>query len=250
MERAMKIDQLNKSQLQVFSENAKAIAAFLGGRKFATEMMIDGKTQKVRASAKEVYAAFLKANLDDQTVNHFRATELETRDSKVFSKQLNCIQKIYYFIVKKFFGMRWADTWSNKFIAEKPYQKGDLTFTNGVNRRAMAKVKKVLSSRFDGRNCEAVIVNVCGRCLEWISGNGGLTMPENAFNDYFFGGEPGHHYLYNPKVILINIGIDDPALPKDVKLARFTMSEKEYLRLSWCISKKFNDFMKSTVTRG
>jgi hypothetical protein len=113
----MKIQQLNHAKLAKFSTRAVVQATWLGARKFTAS--IDEK--RVTASAKEVFAQIKKMGASSEVLQTFRATELKTQDKREFCKQLNCFQKIYYLIVKKWRGLDFKDTWEDKFYQPTNY---------------------------------------------------------------------------------------------------------------------------------
>jgi hypothetical protein len=269
----MPIDQLSSSQLEFFALHASVTHTFMGARKFEAEVTIDGKKEMVIAAAKEVYASLEKergAYGDPkyrEIVHKFRSVEIITRDSSVFAKQLNFIQKIYYYIVKFFFGMDYSDTWVDKFPMLDKYLNNKMIgseidkynnnskFSHVADAghdmiEASQKIKPALSV-FNGLAYDKVIVNTMGRGTP-LQGTGLLEFESSCYTQrkYFM-----EHIFYNPRALIITVvsyleedsrilDTRDNTIPEDVTCGVYYMCEDEYNALPK-VSQKLTDFMKN-----
>lgn len=267
----MRVDQLNSAQLELFSKEAIVTNTCLGGRKFQAKLEIDSKKQKIIGSAKAVYRQIEKTGQNQEIFNRFHAVEIKTRDKTVFSKQLNILQKIYYFIVKALLGLDFKDTWSNKFIwypeqIEADVATGDRDFgsrgyAGPPQHRLVAKKIQNAFKAFNGMSSNFVIVDVCG-------GRGagfgvGLVTPESIFRlsgydkpewapnieKQFFRKE----IFNNPKALIVSLcyapgntpgakGYQDPTIPEDITCSVYHMNRKEFDALPH-VSGKLKKFM-------
>lgn len=264
----MLINKLNNAQLELFSKNAAATHTCLGGRKFQAAIEIDGKKQKIIASAKAVYRQIEKTGQNQEIFYRFLTVEIKTRDKTVFSKQLNFLQKIYYFIVKALLGLDFKDTWTNKFLgcdlkqAQVPKEfdsKGNYIGLADELTRVIAKKIQNGFKVFNGISCNRVLVDGFGIA---VGGSEGLFAPTSSwrlegydkpsFNDpnliqryEFFRKE----ILNNPKALIVSLNYDhreknvkDPTIPEDITCNVYHMNRKEYEALPR-VSGKLKKFM-------
>lgn len=259
----MEINKLNNRELHIFCEQAKVTSAWWGGRKVVAEVLINGKKEKIIASAKAVYSQLDKdsdAAEASKARKIFRAKELPTRDKNVFMQRLNIIQKIFYLIAKAVRGLDYSDTWKDKLVKDDYQMYGDdptpikptrnwwvkkpPPFSDMRNPFIQQKIMEALNANFNGEEFEAVIVNVRNRYTA------GLSRPESPYSD--FHGTKGREklldYCSNPKVLFIDLGGDfkDGTVPSDALFAHYHISFNDYAEFENLpkISSKFRDFMK------
>lgn len=257
----MNINELNTDQFLLFCQNAEVAASKYGGRKFVTEITSNGNQYKISASAKDIYdrldleqyshsenSVELKWKIRGTIIPIFRKKEITTRNSSVFSKNLNFLQKIYYFIVKLHSGL---DDWKYKFFHDQlgnrdnVYDSNSETWENRIdNKIAKDHIYKVLKDNFNGSKFETVIVNVKNRTQ---SGLGAFEAVYDFKNTSPYGIE-NQKLFYNSKVLYIDIGRNekDPTIPNNASLAHYYIGTKaEYENLAK--SAQFKNFMQKAI---
>lgn len=229
----MKIEQLNKKQLEEFSEQCVVTSVWWGGRKFKANISIDGVSCKISASAKEVYNQLNKYELKEEKKD-FQSKEMPSRDINVFSKKLNFIQKIIYSIVKAKFGLDFSEIWENRILVNSDGQYWNKNWNCPVISKVMDALKGL-----NGVGIETVIIWKKSRTEPYLLDEKDGLFPMNEFMK---------NILNNPKALLIKIGPEgfdatDEKRLEGSQIKLYQMTEEEYNDLPK-ISSKFDNFME------